>query len=71
MFVLDTEQGPYASATHFREADEEAEERRVLQLAGEDGVEDPVKTEYRVEDHGEVVHPRSLVAKDVAQKWLL
>ena len=71
MFVFDTEQGPYASTTHFREADDKTEERGVLQLAGEDRIEDPIKTEYRVEDHGEVVHPRSLVAKNVAQKRLL
>ena len=40
----------------------------MLQLAREDGIEDPIESEYRVEDHGEVVHPRSLVAKNVAQK---
>ena len=40
----------------------------MLQLAGEDGIKDPVKTEYRVEGHGEVVHPRSLVAENVTEK---
>ena len=68
MFVFNTEQCPYAPAAHFRKADEEAEERGVLQLAGEDGVENPVETEYRVEDHGEVINPGSFVAKNVTQK---
>lgn len=40
----------------------------MLQLAGEDRIEDPIKAEYGVDDHGEVVHPRSLVAENVAQK---
>ena len=40
----------------------------MLQLAGEDRIEDPIKAEYRVDDHGEVVHPRSLVAENVAQE---
>lgn len=40
----------------------------MLQLAGEDGVEYPVETEDRVKDHGEVVHPGSFVAENVAQK---
>ena len=70
MFVFNTEQGPHTSTTHFREPDEEAEERGVLQLARKDRIEDPVETEYRVDDHGKVVHPRSLVAENVAQKRL-
>lgn len=40
----------------------------MLQFAGEDGIEDPIETEYRIEEHGEVVHPRSFVAEDVAQE---
>ena len=42
----------------------------MLQLARKDRIEDPVKPEYGVEDHGKVVHPRSLVAENVAQKRL-
>lgn len=39
----------------------------MLQLAREDSIEDPIETEYRIEDHGEVVHPR-FIAEDVTQK---
>ena len=42
----------------------------MLCLAGENGIKDPVKTEDGVEDHGQVVHPRSLVAEDVAQEGM-
>ena len=42
----------------------------MLQLARKDRIEDPVETEYRVDDHGEIVHPRSLVAENVAEKRL-
>ena len=42
----------------------------MLQLARKDRIKDPVETQYRVEDHGKVVHPRSLVAEYVAQKRL-
>ena len=71
MFVFDAEQCPYSSATHFREANEEAEKRRVLQFAGEDGIEDPIETEYGVEDHGCIVHPGSFVAENIAQERVL
>lgn len=42
----------------------------MLQLASKDRIEDPVETENRVEDHGKVVHPRSLIAENIAQKRL-
>ena len=71
VFVLNTKEGPYASAADFRQADDEAENSRVLEIVGEDGIEDPIETEDWIEDHGEVVDPGPFVAEDVSKKWML
>lgn len=71
MLVLNSEQGPDTSAAYLREADKKAEQRGVLQLVGEYGIEDPIETEYGVDGHGEVVHPRPFVAQDVTEKGVL
>lgn len=68
MFVFDTEQRPYPSAADFGEADEKAEKSGVLEVVGEEGIEDPIKTKNRVKDHGEVVDPGSFVAKHFAEE---
>lgn len=70
VFVLDAEEGPHASTADLGEADEEAEEGRVLDFGGEYGVEDPVEPEEGVEDHGEVVDPGAFIAKDIAEKGM-
>lgn len=43
----------------------------MLQLVGENGIEDPIEPKYGVEDHGEVVHPRAFVAKDVTEEGMM
>lgn len=42
----------------------------MLKFGGEYGVEDPVEAEDGVNDHGEVVEARVLVAKDVAKEGI-
>ena len=42
----------------------------MLEFFGVDHVEDPVKAEDGVEEHGEIVDPWSLVPLDVAQEWI-
>ena len=43
----------------------------MLEFACIDGVEDPIEAKDRVEDHGNVVDPRALVAEDIAKKGIL
>ena len=68
MFVFNAKKGPDASTDDLGEGDKETENGRVLKLGGEDSVKDPVEAEDRVDSHGEVVDPRVLVAKDIAEK---
>ena len=71
MFVFDAEKGPHATAADFRKGDEEAEECRVLEFRGVDGVEDPIEAKDRVKDHGEVVDPRAFVTENLTEERML
>lgn len=63
MFVFDSEEGPHASAADFGEANEEAEDGRMLEFVGVDGVEYPVETEDRIEDHRQIIYPWAFIAE--------
>ena len=71
MLIFDTEERPHTSAADFRETNEKAEESGVLDVASVDGVEYPVEAKNRVYNHCCVVHPRTFVAKHVAEKGIL
>lgn len=70
MLILDPEKRPHASAADFREADEEAENGRVLELASVDGVKDPIEAEDGVNDHREIIYPRSFVSKHIPEEGM-
>ena len=71
MLVLDAEERPHASTADLGKSDEEAQHGGVLQVLGIDGVEDPIEAQDRVEQHSEVVDPRSPVAERVAEEGVL
>lgn len=68
VFVLDAEEGPHCAAEDFAKGDEEGEDGAVLEVVTVDCVEYPVEAENGVEDHGEIVDPRTFVAEDVAEE---
>lgn len=68
MLVFDTKECPDASAADFGEADEKAEKSGMLDVVGENGVEDPIKTKNRVKDHGKIVDPCSFVPEHFAEE---
>lgn len=68
VFVFDTEDHPDGPTTDFGERDDETEYGGVLEVAGENGVEDPVETHDNVQDHGDVVDPYATEGEDFAQE---
>lgn len=70
MLVLDTEERPQAPPADLGEGDEETECLRLLHVAGEDGVEDPVEADCDVRENGDVVHPRTAECERLAQEWV-
>lgn len=66
VLVFDSEKHPDASSDHLGEGHEERYQARVLDFVGVDGVEDPVKAQDWVDEHGEVVPPDVLVCERVS-----
>ncbi|KAK8187027.1 hypothetical protein HDK77DRAFT_278075 [Phyllosticta capitalensis] len=71
VFVLNAKYGPHASAEDFRQADEERENSRVLQVIAVDCVKNPIESQDWIQENGDVVHPDMLVAEIVAEEWSL
>lgn len=68
VLILYTEERPQAAAGDLGETNEKGGCRRVLGVVRENGVEDPVEAEDRVECHDEVVWPAGLEGGDVAEE---
>lgn len=64
MFVLDPKYGPHSSPAHLEESNNEAKNRRVLYLVGEDDVENPAETKDGVNYHSGIVYPSTSKGKE-------
>lgn len=68
VLVFDAEDEPETTTDDFGEGDEEGDDGAVLGVVREDGVEDPVEAEKRVDDHDGVVDPFGLECGDVSEE---
>ena len=65
---LYSKQRPHATSKYFGNCHEESQCRRMLHVMVVDGIKDPVASKDWIQDHGDVVHPRLLVAQNIPQK---
>ena len=70
VFILHAEEGPHSAAQDFSDGDDEGCDGRVLELEGDEGIEDPVEPENWIYDHGDVVCPYFLVAEGLAEEFV-
>ena len=68
VLVLDAKEGPHPPSADFGQANEEAEEGRVLQVVAEEDVKDPVEAENRVKKHSQVIDPGAFITQNVAEE---
>ncbi|KAK3493898.1 hypothetical protein B0T13DRAFT_321538 [Neurospora crassa] len=68
VLVFDTKDEPKATTDDFSHGDKEGDNRAVLCVVGEDGVEDPTEAEKRVDNHDDIVDPFGLERGDVSKE---
>lgn len=68
VFIFNPEKDPNSSAGYLREGDNKRYESAMLEVVGVDGVEDPVESKYRVQEHGRIVIIRIFIASNITKK---